>query len=76
MIMGDTSNFTESLVVLQIYDNTMQAEIAKSMLESAGIFCVLHGEYISSIYSTGAFPVRLMVKPEDVDVATGILNGR
>ena len=74
--MGDTSNFKESLVVLQVFDNTIQAEIAKSMLDSAGIYCVLHGEYMSSIYATGAFPVRLMVKPEDVDEANNMLLGR
>ena len=76
MVMGNTSNFSESLVVLQTYDNTMQAEIAKSMLESAGIYAVLHGEYMSSIYAAVAFPVRLMVKPEDVEEARNILSER
>lgn len=59
-----------------MFDNTIQAEIAKSMLDSAGIYCVLHGEYMSSIYATGAFPVRLMVKPEDLDEANNMLLGR
>jgi hypothetical protein len=64
---------TTSLVVLEVYDNTTQAEIAKSILDSADIFCVLHGEYMSSIYTTSAFPIRLMVRTEDVANATALL---
>lgn len=74
--MGETTNYTETLVVLQSYDNPTQAEIAKSMLDCAGIACVLHGEYMSSIYATGAFPVRLMVRPEDFEEAERLLSGR
>lgn len=72
--MGNRSNSTDMLVVLQEFDNTTKAEIAKSMLDSAGIYCVLHGEYMSSIYATGAFPVRLMVKAEDVEEANSLLR--
>lgn len=64
------------MVVLQAYSNTTQAEIAKSILESAGIFCVLHGEYMSTIYTIGAFTVRLMVRPEDLEEAQRLLTER
>ena len=66
----------ETLVVLKTFDNTTQAEIAKSILDSAGIFCVLHGEYMSAIYTTSLFAVRLMVKAEDVDDALAVIEGR
>ena len=66
----------EMLVVLRTYDNVMKAEIAKSILDSAGIFCTLEGEYMSSIYSTIAFPVRLVVKAEDYENATAVLDER
>ena len=66
----------ETLVVLKMFDYTTQAEIAKSILDSAGIFCVLHGEHISAIYATSIFSVRLMVKPEDVDDAIAVIEGR
>ena len=66
----------ETLVVLKTFDNTTQAEIAKSILDSAGIFCVLHGEYMSAIYTTSLFAVRLMVRTEDVDDAIAVIEGR
>ena len=66
----------ESLVVLRVYDSAIMAEIAKSILDSAGIFCVLHGEYMSSIYATSAFPVQLMIKPEDYENAIAVLDER
>ncbi|MBO7198459.1 MAG: DUF2007 domain-containing protein [Alistipes sp.] len=66
----------ETLVVLRVYDSAIKAEIAKSILDSAGIFCVLHGEYMSAIYTPVAFPVRLMVKAEDCENATAVLDER
>lgn len=74
--MATTSTSSESLVLVQAYDNPTLAEIAKSILDSAGIFCVLHGEYLSSIYAIGAFPTRLMVRPEDLDEALRLLEVR
>ncbi len=64
---------TDTLVVLRMYDNPTQAEIAKSVLDSAGVFCVLHGEIMSSIYPIGSFPTRLMVKPSDLELAESLL---
>lgn len=74
--MDATTNLTDTLVVLETYDNSTQAEIAKSILSSAGIFCALHGEYMSTIYTIGAFPVRLMVRAEDYDEAQSLLFDR
>ena len=65
---------TTTLVVIEVYDNPMRAEIAKSILESAGIFCTLNDEYMSTIYSAGAFPMRLMVRSEDVENALQLLR--
>lgn len=65
---------TDVLVALQEFDNQVQAEIAKSILDSAGIFCVLHGEYMSSIYTPVAFPIRLMVSPGDLEMADVLLR--
>lgn len=74
--MDTTSTTSTSLVVLEAFDSPIQAEIAKSILDCAGIFCTLHGEYLSSIYSIGAFPTRLMVRPEDINDARRLLEGR
>ena len=66
----------EMLVVLRTYDNAVRAEIAKSILDSAGIFCTIEGEYMSAIYTPVAFPMRLMVKAEDYENATAVLDER
>lgn len=68
---------TENLVVLQSYDNLMQAEIAKSILDSAGIFCALRNEYMSMVYPISAMPSQLMVREEDLEQAQRLLmSGR
>lgn len=74
--MDTISTPSESLVLVQAFDNSTMAEISKSILDSAGIFCVLHGEYLSSVYSIGAFPTRLMVRPEDLEEAHKLLGIR
>ena len=70
---------TDNLVVLRSYDNQMQAEIAKSILDSAGIFCTLRNEMMSMIYPTGIVPVQLMVGRDDLERAAQLRltgNGR
>ena len=69
-------NNKTKLVVLKDYDNVVLAEIAKSILDSAGIFCTLHGEYMSAIYTPVAFPTRLMVREEDLADAEAVLGIR
>lgn len=69
-------NNTTKLVVIQSYDNLMQAEIAKSILESAGIFCVLQDEYMAALYTPIAFPTRLMIREEDIEAAEVALGIR
>ena len=73
MFMDNTST---ELVVVQSFDNVMQAEIAKSILDSAGIFCTLEGEYMVTIYTPIAFPTRLMVREEDLAEAEAVLANR
>ena len=69
-------NNTTKLVVVASYDNVTQAEIAKSILDSAGIYCTLQGEYMSAIYSPIAFPTRLMVREEDLAEVEAVLGIR
>lgn len=69
-------NSTTKLVAIQSYDNVVKAEIAKSILDSAGIFCVLQGEYMSMIYTPVAFPTLLMVREEDVAEVEAVLGIR
>jgi hypothetical protein len=66
----------DDLVVLKEFDNLMMAEIAKSILDSANIYCTLYDEFMSAFYTPTAIPVRLMVRAEDVETADSILENR
>ena len=67
---------SEALVVLKEFDNLMMAEIAKSILDSAGIYCTLYDECMSALYPPTAIPVRLMVRQEDFADAEHVLENR
>ena len=43
----------ETMVVLAEYNTITEAEIAKSMLDSAGIWSMIRNEYMSAIYPIG-----------------------
>ena len=60
----------ETMVVLAEYNTITEAEIAKSMLDSAGI------EYMSAIYPIGTMPAQVVVRPEDVEKARAMLQHR
>ena len=64
------------MVVLAEYNNPMQAEIAKSMLESAGITASIRNEYMSTTIPTGAMPAQLVVRQCDLDEARNLLDRR
>jgi hypothetical protein len=52
----------------------MQAEMIFSILEENGIFCVIHDEYMAAIYTPIAFPIRLMIREEDLEKAKALLE--
>ena len=64
-----------TLVVLAEYNTVAEAEIAKSLLESAGIEVSLRNELMSSNYPM-AIPVQLVVREEDYETARGLLTRR
>ena len=64
----------DTLVVLAEYNTITEAEIAKSMLDSAGIWSTIHNEYMSSIYPIGTMPAQLVVKEEDAKRAAELLD--
>ena len=63
------------LVVLAEYNSPMEAELAKSLLTSAGIYTELENEFMSTLYPL-AVPCRLMVCEEDLEQAKGLLSQR
>lgn len=65
------------LVELRAYSDNVEAYIAKGVLESNGIVCILNNEIMSSVYpltlsSIGG--IRLLVRREDLDRAEEILS--
>ena len=63
------------LVVLAEYSSPMEAELVKSLLQSAGIYAEIENEFMSTLYPP-AVPCRLMVCEEDLDQAKTLLMQR
>ena len=57
----------DTLVVLAEYNTITEAEIAKSMLDSAGIWSTIRNEYMSAIYPIGTMPAQIVVREEDYE---------
>lgn len=66
----------ESQIVLAEYNTLMEAEIAKSILDSAGIESTIRNEYMSTIYPIGTMPAQLVVRKEDFERAQDLLRHR
>ncbi|OUN77224.1 hypothetical protein B5E60_05970 [Alistipes sp. An116] len=66
----------DSLVVLAEYNTVTEAEIAKSMLDSAGIWSTIRNEYMSAIYPIGTMPAQVVVRKEDLESAQMLLQHR
>ena len=66
----------ETMVVLAEYNSITEAEIAKSMLDSAGIWSMIRNEYMSAIHPIGTMPAQVVVRPEDVEKARAMLQHR
>ncbi len=66
----------ESQIVLAEYNTLMEAEIAKSMLDSAGIESTIRNEYMSTIYPIGTMPAQLVIRKEDFERAQDLLRHR
>ena len=64
----------DTLVVLAEYNTITEAEITKSMLDSAGIWSMIRNEYMSAIYPIGTMPAQLVVKEEDAKRAAELLD--
>ncbi|MEG1758986.1 MAG: DUF2007 domain-containing protein [Alistipes sp.] len=67
---------SDTLVILVEYNTIMEAEITKSILDSAGIESVINNEYMSSIYPLGTMPAQIVVREEDLERAKTLLIHR
>ena len=66
----------DSMIVLAEYNTITEAEIAKSMLDSAGIWSTIRNEYMSAIYPIGTMPAQVVVREEDCEKAKDLLQHR
>lgn len=61
------------LVLLKTYDNSIEAHMLKSKLESEGIRCYIFDEYtvtLNPIFSNAVGGIRVMIDAADQDAAT------
>lgn len=71
-----TTMTDNALTLLAEYNTSMEAELAKSLLGSAGIFAEIENEYMSSLYPTGVIPTKLLVREADLEQARRLLSQR
>ena len=64
----------EKLVVLREWNSVTEAEMAKSILDGAGIFSTIRNEYMSAIYPIGTMPAQVVVREEDAEWAAALLR--
>lgn len=66
----------DTLVVLAEYNSVTEAEIAKSMLDCAGIWSTIRNEYMSAIYPIGTMPAQVVVRADELEKARTLLQHR
>ena len=66
----------DTLVVLAEYNTVTEAEIAKSMLDCAGIWSTIRNEYMSAIYPIGTMPAQVVVRADELEQARTLLQHR
>jgi len=70
---GDTDPTPpEGMVIVGRFESPVEAQMAKGMLESAGIECLLTGENVNNLLQA-AFRVTLQVREDDEAAARELL---
>ena len=64
---------TQELVVIAEFNSYLEAEMAKSVVVSAGIYAEIRNEYMSTAYAV-AIPPQLLVPYEDAEQAKVLLR--
>ena len=63
----------QELIVIAEFNSYIEAEMAKSVIISAGIYAEIRTEYMSTAYAV-AIPPQLLVPYEDVEQAKALLR--
>ena len=64
----------EQLVVIREYDSITHAEMAKAILDGDGIYSMIRNEYMSAIYPIALAPAQIVVREEDAEWASALLD--
>lgn len=70
-----TMQNTDELVVIAEYNTSMEAELAKSVITSAGIHVEIRNGYMANVYP-GVIPSQLLVSEKDREQAEILLHLR
>ena len=62
------------LITIEIFRDALEADLAKTRLDSAGITSFLVGENAAMLYGSGLGGLQLQVSPQDEEDARSILN--
>ena len=69
----------DRLVVLNSYVNDADAYIAKGVLETNGVPCIINNEIFSSVYPVGLAPwgsIKLLIFRRDMEKAIRIMKSK
>jgi hypothetical protein len=67
-------NEEPELITIESYGDAMEADLAKTRLDSAGITSFLVGENAAMLYGSNLGGLQLQVSPQDEQDARAILN--
>jgi hypothetical protein len=67
-------NEEPELITIERYRDALEADMAKTRLDSAGITSFIVGENAAMLYGTGLGGLQLQVSPRDEEDARSILN--
>ncbi|MFI3264818.1 MAG: DUF2007 domain-containing protein [Rikenellaceae bacterium] len=65
---------TEEMVVFNEYNSLNEAEVIKSVLDSAGIWSMINNEYMSTFYPVGVISAQIIVRKEDFERAQELVQ--
>ncbi len=65
---------TQEMVVFREFNTVGEAEIVKSILDSAGIWSTINNEYMSAFYPVGVIYAQVIVRKEDFERAGALVT--
>ncbi len=71
-IIMDVEN--SQTVVFRTFNSIGEAEVIKSVLDSAGIWSRIDNEYMSTFYPVGVIYPEIIIRREDLERAQALIN--